>query len=299
MLFIFYIFGPCLKGLTRCWKLPATAGGNAGTPGKMAEVCRNTLPSLFLVSSQAKSFNLGTCQCSPKVLASCTIIIEVLSWRSLFAPMKQVNFNVGQPKLIYVETTRDSYYYIYMVVYVEDVRLFLLDWVNTNQLNLAKCSHIRNEQETHQKLARKSLMPGDTVDPLNMEPFTVESVESLIFHTLPLIGSAANTFYYFYSNVKIPKTQDDRLSFWANHSNTDFSLVWIGWMPPDEGLEADYSLGCTWDFWNNWDKWCEWCQVGALEAIFYIITWRYRLPNTGSERRAWARQKRSLVSVFS
>lgn len=27
-------------------------------------------------------------------------------------------------------------------------------------------------------------MPGDTVDPLNMEPFTVESVESFIFpHT--------------------------------------------------------------------------------------------------------------------
>lgn len=139
-----------MKGLTRCWKSPVTAGGNTGTPGKMAEVYRNTLPSLFLVSSKAKSFNLGICQCSPKVLAIYAVIIDVLYWRSLFPPMKLVNFNVGQPKLICVETTRDSYYYIYMVVYVEDVRLFLLDWNNTNQLNLAKCLHIRNEQETHQ-----------------------------------------------------------------------------------------------------------------------------------------------------
>lgn len=59
--------------------------------------------------------------------------------------MKLVNFNVGQPKLIYVEATRDSYYYSYMVVYVEDVRLFLLDWIHTNQLNVAKCLDIRNE----------------------------------------------------------------------------------------------------------------------------------------------------------
>lgn len=115
--------------------------------------------------------------------------------------MKLVNFNVGHPKLIHVETTRDSYYYSYMVVYVEDVRLFLLDWINTNQLNLSKCLHIRNEQETHQKLARKSVMPVDTVDPFNMETFTVEFVESFIFPTFPLIGSTANTFYYFHSQM--------------------------------------------------------------------------------------------------
>lgn len=44
-------------------------------------------------------------------------------------------------------------------------------------------------------------MPGDTVDPLNMEPFTVASVESFHFPTLPLIGSTAKTFYYFYSQM--------------------------------------------------------------------------------------------------
>lgn len=96
--------------------------------------------------------------------------------------MKLVNFNVGQPKLIYLETPCDSYYYSYMVVYVEDVRLFLLDSINTNQLNLSKRLQIRNEQETPQKSAQKSLMPVDTVDLFNMEPFTVESVESFIFH---------------------------------------------------------------------------------------------------------------------
>lgn len=44
-------------------------------------------------------------------------------------------------------------------------------------------------------------MPVDTMDPFNLEPFTVESIESFIFPTLPLIGSTTNTFYYFYSQM--------------------------------------------------------------------------------------------------